>query len=83
MLWAVSCAASTRIRFAVPCSSHGWPPRFRPWSAEARAMQVETDEPEIVERIAALDVGKAEVVCCARVLRPGGQRMQEDCTFPR
>jgi transposase len=40
-------------------------------------MRVETDEPEIVERIAALDVGKAEVVCCARVPGPGGQRMQE------
>ncbi len=40
-------------------------------------MQIETDEPEIVERVAALDVGKAEVVCCARVPGPGGQRMQE------
>jgi hypothetical protein len=40
-------------------------------------MRVETDEPEILERIAALDVGKAEVVCCARVPDPRGQRMQE------
>jgi transposase len=40
-------------------------------------MRVETDEPEIIERIAALDVGRAEVVCCARVPGPGGQRMQE------
>jgi transposase len=40
-------------------------------------MQVDTDEPEIIERVAALDVGKAEVVCCARVPGPGGQRMQE------
>ena len=38
---------------------------------------METDEPEIVERIAALDVGKAEVVCCVRVPGPGAQRMQE------
>jgi hypothetical protein len=30
-------------------------------------MQVETDEPEIIEREAALDVGKAGVVCCSRV----------------
>ncbi len=37
-------------------------------------MRVETDEPEIVERIAALDVGKAEVVCCVRVPGPGAQR---------
>lgn len=40
-------------------------------------MQVETDEPEIVERVAALDVGKAEVVCCVRVPGPDGRRMQE------
>jgi transposase len=40
-------------------------------------MQVETDEPEVIERVAALDVGKAEVVCCVRVPGPGGQRMQE------
>jgi len=40
-------------------------------------MQVDTDEPEVIERAAALDVGKAEVVCCARVPGPGSQRMQE------
>jgi hypothetical protein len=40
-------------------------------------MQVETDEPEIVERVAALDVGKAEVVCCVRVPGPDGRGMQE------
>jgi transposase len=40
-------------------------------------MQVEIDEPEIVERVAALDVGKAEVVCCARIPGPGGRRAQE------
>src|SRR3982751_1161683 len=40
-------------------------------------MQAETDEGEVIERVAALDVGKAEVVCCARVPGPGGQRMQE------
>jgi hypothetical protein len=40
-------------------------------------MQVDTDQPEIIEWVAALDVGKAEVVCCARVPGPRGQRMQE------
>ncbi len=40
-------------------------------------MQVETDEPEVIERVAALDVSKAEVVCCARVPGPVGRRMQE------
>ena len=40
-------------------------------------MRVDTDETEIIERVAALDVAKAEVVCCARVPGPGRQRMQE------
>jgi len=40
-------------------------------------MQIETDEGEIIERVAALDVGKAEVVCCVRVPGSNGQRMQE------
>src|SRR4051794_41856741 len=40
-------------------------------------MRVDTDEPEIIERVAALDVAKAEVVCCVRVPGRGRQRMQE------
>jgi transposase len=40
-------------------------------------MQVEVDDAEIIERVAALDVGKAEVVCCVRVPGPDGRRMQE------
>jgi hypothetical protein len=38
-------------------------------------MRGETDEPEIAEWIAGLDVGKAEVVCCVPVPGPEGQRM--------
>src|SRR3954471_7492514 len=34
------------------------------WSFEAG---LKSGEPEIIERVAALDVAKAEVVCCARV----------------
>jgi hypothetical protein len=41
-------------------------------------MQVETDEPEVIVRVAALDVGQADGVCCVRVpAGPGGQRMQQ------
>jgi transposase len=40
-------------------------------------MQVDQDDGEIIERVAALDVGKAELVCCVRVPGPGGRRMQE------
>jgi len=41
------------------------------------------DREEIVERIAALDIGKAEVVCCVRVPSDTtpGRRMQEVVTY--
>lgn len=47
-------------------------------------LQETVDEGVIIERIAALDIGKAEVVCCVRVPSPGrdGQRAQEVRTFP-
>ncbi|MBE3074822.1 MAG: IS110 family transposase [Actinobacteria bacterium] len=44
-------------------------------------MEVEHDEQEIIQRVAALDVGKAELVCCVRVPGPGRPRMQEVRTF--
>ena len=52
--------------------------------AEVGLMQVDQDDQDIIQRIAALDVGKAEVVCCVRVPGPGpgGRRMQEVRTFP-
>jgi transposase len=39
------------------------------------------DETEIIQRIAAVDIGKAEVVCCVRVPGPGGKRAQEVVTY--
>ena len=51
-------------------------------------MQESKDDSVIIERVAALDVGKAEVVCCARVPSPGsgsgppsGRRSQEVRTY--
>jgi len=44
-------------------------------------MEVERDEQEIIQRVAALDIGKAELVCCVRVPGPGPRRMQEVRTF--
>jgi transposase len=40
------------------------------------------DDEQIIERIAALDIGKAEVVCCVRLPAPGGgkRRVQEVST---
>src|SRR3954463_12061484 len=76
VLWAVACASSTRISFAVsPAAPAGG--RLHTSTEEARVMRVEIDEGEIIERVAALDVGKAEVVCCVRVPGSNGQRMQE------
>ena len=42
------------------------------------------DVEEIVDRVAALDIGKSEVVCCARVPSQGasGRRVQEVQTYP-
>jgi transposase len=47
-------------------------------------MLVETqDEQEIIARVAALDIGKAELVCCVRVPDPkgGSRRVQEVTTY--
>ena len=43
-------------------------------------MQLETGEPEIIERVAALDIGKARW-CAARAPDPRGRRMQEVSTM--
>jgi transposase len=41
------------------------------------------DTEEIVQRVAALDIGKAELVCCIRVPGEGkrGKRLQEVRTY--
>ena len=57
---------STRIKFLQMC----------PWllravvlrrCEEARVLTGTQDNDEIIERVAALDIGKADLVCCARV----------------
>src|SRR5215813_7169254 len=42
------------------------------------------DEEQIIERVAACDIGKAELVCCIRVPDAGhpGRRLQEAGTYP-
>jgi transposase len=46
-------------------------------------LQESTDREEIIARVAALDIGKAEVVCCVRVPHEGrpGRRLQEVETY--
>jgi transposase len=45
-------------------------------------VDVVEDEPLFAERVAGIDIGKAEVVAAVRVPGPGGRRMQEVRTFP-
>jgi transposase len=40
-------------------------------------LEVEHDEQEIVQPVAALDIGKAELVCCVRVPGPGRRRCRK------
>ena len=63
-----------------PCSSYGRPPVRFP-SKVVTVVDVEHDDQEIIQRVAALDVGKAELVCCVRVPGPGRRRLQEVRTF--
>ena len=45
-------------------------------------MENVSDHEELIERVAALDIGKAELVCCVRVPGPGGRgRSQEVTTY--
>ena len=48
-------------------------------------MQRVEDSEEIIERVAAIDVGKAEVVVCIRIPDPArpGRRQQEIVHTPR
>jgi hypothetical protein len=39
------------------------------------------DHEQIIERVAALDIGKAELVCCIRVPGEGSRRRQEVATY--
>src|SRR4029450_918237 len=76
-------ALSTRIRFAF---SPAAPAGDRPLVVEHREAGVleETQETEeIIQRVAALDIGKAELTCCVRVPSPGkrGKRAQEVRTY--
>lgn len=47
-------------------------------------LQETEDREEIIERVAALDIGKSFLVCCARIPHEGrpGRRMQEVQTYP-
>jgi transposase len=51
---------------------------------EAGVLEETQETAEIIQRVAALDVGKAELTCCVRVPSPGkhGRRLQEVRAYP-
>ena len=66
-----SVASSTRISFAVPSQLLRATAVFTPTGELEDQMPEETeDREEIIERVAALDIGKAELVACVRVPSP-------------
>lgn len=44
-------------------------------------MDIDHEEQEIIARVAALDIGKAELVCCVRLPGPRRARRQEVRSF--
>jgi transposase len=50
---------------------------------EGHVLEESEDRQDIIERVAALDIGKATLVCCTRVPHPDkpGRRMQEVTTY--
>ena len=50
---------------------------------EAEVLEEDQQVEEIIARVAALDIGKAELVCCVRVPHEGrpGRRLQEVATY--
>lgn len=44
-------------------------------------VELDTSEQHLIARVAAVDIGKAEMVCCVRVPGPGRARAQEVRTF--
>jgi hypothetical protein len=88
-LGAVLLGASVLLRArgldsAFPGGSCGLPPAVHPRpDGRCRVLQETQDREEIIQRVAALDIGKAELVCCVRVPDEGraGRRLQEVETY--
>src|SRR5205823_3421436 len=75
-----SVASSTRIRFLHSCPSLLRAAAFARLSRRRCQVLAKTqDNEEIIEQVAALDIGKAELVCCVRVPDEDhrGRRLQE------
>src|SRR5215217_5325194 len=77
--WALHCRLehADHIRLS-PCGSCGQPPVGSSERREAGVLEETHDSDQIIQRVAALDVGKAELTCCVRVPGQGRSgRLQE------
>src|SRR5215211_1320733 len=81
--WALHCRLehADQIRLP-PCGSCGQPPGGRR-TQEGGMLEETHDNDQIIQHVAALDVGKAELTCCVRVPGQGGsgRRLQEVTTY--
>jgi transposase len=74
---------STRIRFASCLRLLRAATRWSSEPKEAEVLEETHDNDQIIQRVAALDVGKAELTCCVGVPGQGssGRRLQEVRTY--
>jgi hypothetical protein len=42
-----------------------------------------SDDEQIIQRVAALDIGKTEIMCCVRLPAAGGERRVQGCPRTR
>ena len=75
--------SSTRIRFRLSLQLLRATGPLARRDEEGRCWRRHRRPEEIIERVAALDIGKAELVCCVRVPGAAGQgrRVQEVTTY--
>jgi hypothetical protein len=81
----VTVALSTRIRFRLSLAAPAGNRAVNPVGTQGgRVLQETNDTEELIARVAALDIGKAELTCCVRVPGEGkqGGRLQEVTTHP-
>jgi transposase len=68
----------------LPCGSRGRPEWSQTDWEEGGVLEEAHDSEELIERVAALDIGKAQLVCCVRVPGQGkrARRLQEVKAYP-
>ncbi len=58
-----------------------WALGWLEWDGRLLVMEIDHGEQHLIERVAAIDIGKAEMVCCVRVPGAGRARAQEVRTY--